>query len=217
MRMRRLFQVGTAIAIAAGVAFLFVRSAQNTRAEPYTVNPGHLRGWTLGLDAAPDSSGIVLALRPPQALAPDLFRQVFTRAMESLNAPGSPAMPLILQQEFEQAFRGRVSPEVLLSVARDAGLEASPIEPVCLAHRRESEPGATRQLYFIVFRVPAFQPFRIRAGALLTDSGSTSGGYDPLAVAPVMFVGASDSGFRHWFPLPRDPQINCMAPIVTSP
>lgn len=214
--MRRLIQVIAAIVIAAGVALLFVRSAQNTRAEPYTVNPEHLRGWTLALDVAPESSGVFLALRPPQALAPDLFRQVFTRAMESLNAPASPAMPLILQQEFEQAFRGRVEPDALMAAAREAGLESSSPEPVCLAHRRESQPGATRQLYFAVFRVPAFQSFRLKAAGLLSQSGGASNLFDPLALAPVVFVAASDAGFRRWLPLPRDPEANCVAPIVTA-
>ena len=213
--MKRLLQATAAVVIAAGVAFLFVRSAQETRSEPYTANPGHLRGWTLALDAAPDTSGVVLGLRPPQALAPDLFRQVFTRAMESLTAPASYAMPLILQQEFEQAFKGRVEPDALLTAARDAGLEASAIEPVCLAHRRESEPGATRQLYFAVFRVPAFQPFRRKAAALLSDAGA-SPGYNPLALSPVLVIGASDAGFRRWLPLPADPQVYCVAPIATS-
>lgn len=214
--MKRLLQVTAAILIAAGVGVLFVRSAKNTRSEPYVLNPESLRGWTLVLDAAPDGSGVVVALRPPQALAPALFQQVFTRAMESLNAPASPAMPLILQQEFEQAFKGRVGPDVLLAAAREAGLEAAPVEPVCLAHRRESQPGVTRQLYFAVFRVPAFQAFRLKAAALLTQTGATATGFDPLALAPVVFVAASDAGFRRWLPLPKDPQANCVAPIETS-
>ena len=214
--MKRLLQVTAAVVIAGGVAYLFVRSAQDTRSEPYTVNPDHLRGWTLALDAAPDTSGVVVALRPPQPLAPALFQQVFTRAMESLAAPASPAMPLILQQEFEQAFKGRVGADVLLTAARDVGLEMTSLEPVCLAHRRESEPGATRQLYFAVFRAPAFQAFRSKARALLGEAGAASAGYNPLALSPLVIIGASDAGFRRWLPLPADPQAYCVAPIVTS-
>ena len=214
--MKRLLQVAAAIVIAAGVGFLFVRSARSTRSEPYTVNPDHLRGWTLALDAEPEASGVVLVLRPPQRLAPQLFQQVFTRAMESLNAPASAAMPLILRQEFEQAFRGRVEPDALMAAARQAGLEAEPVEPVCLAHRRESQPGVTRQLYFAVFRVPAFQAFRLKAAALVTEAGAASNAFDPRALAPVVIVGASDGAFGRWLPLPKDPQANCVAPIVAS-
>jgi hypothetical protein len=213
---KRLLQVTAAVVIASGVAYLFVRSAQDTRSEPYTVNPDHLRGWTLALDAAPATSGVVVALRPPQPLAPALFQQVFTRAMESLAAPASPAMPLILQQEFEQAFKGRVGADVLLTAARDVGLEMTSLEPVCLAHRRESEPGATRQVYFAVFRAPAFQAFRSKARALLGEAGAASAGYNPLALSPLVIIGASDAGFRRWLPLPEGPQACCVAPIVTS-
>jgi hypothetical protein len=213
---KRLLQVAAAVVLAGGVAYLFVRTAQDTRSEPYTVNPDHLRGWTLALDAAPDTSGVVVALRPPQPLAPALFQQVFTRAMESLAAPASPAMPLILQQEFEQAFKGRVGAVVLLAAARDVGLEMTSLEPVCLAHRRESEPGATRQLYFAVFRAPAFQAFRSKARALLGEAGAASAGYNPLALSPLVIIGASDAGFRRWLPLPEGPQAYCVAPIVTS-
>ena len=213
--MKRLLQVAMAIVVAAGIGFLFVRSARNARAEPYAISPEHLRAWTVVRDDAPDSSGVIVALRPPQRLAPQLFQQVFTRAMESLNAPAVAVMPLVLQQEFEQAFRGHVEPEALMAVARDAGLEDAMVEPVCLAHRRESHPGATRQLYFAVFRVPAFQVFRLKAAALLSQS-SASNVFDSQALSPVVFVGASDPGFRRWLPLPKDPQADCVAPIVTS-
>jgi hypothetical protein len=213
---KRLLQVAAAIAVAASIGFLFVRSARNARAEPYTISPEHLRGWTIVRDDAPDASGVIVALRPPQRLAPQLFQQVFTRAMESLNAPAAAAMPLILHQEFEQAFRGRVEPDALMAVAREAGLEDALVEPVCLAHRRESQPGVTRQLYFAVFRVPAFHAFRLKAAALLNQSGSASNAFDPEALSPVVFVGASDAGFRRWLPLPKDVQADCVAPIATS-
>lgn len=214
-RVRRLLQIAAALVIAAGVAYLFVRSARNTRSEPYTVNPGHLRGWTLALEPAPAATGAVVVLRPPQPLAPQLFQQVFARAMESLNAPATPHMPLILHREFAQAFAGRVTPDALLTAARAAGLESTTFEPDCLAHRRVSEPGVSRQLYFAVFRSPAFQQFRGRAAALL-DGTAGGNAFDPSALSPVLFIGASDPAFSRWLPLRTDPQRDCVAPIVTS-
>ena len=214
--MKRLLQVVAAIGVAIGIGFLFVRSARNARAEPYTISPDHLRAWTVVRDDAADASGVIIALRPPQRLAPQLFQQVFTRAMESLNAPSVAAMPLVLQQEFEQAFRGRVEPDALMAVAREAGLEGAPVEPVCLAHRRESQPGVTRQLYFAVFRMPAFHAFRLKAAARLSQSGGASNVFDPRALSPVVFIGASDAGFRRWLPLPGNPEADCVAPIMTS-
>lgn len=213
--MKRLIQSVVALLVAAGVAWLFVRSAQSSRSEPYALSPEHLRGWTLTLDRTPEASGMVLALRPPQAMSPRLFQQVFSRAMESLSAPSSPAMALILQQEFE-AFTGRIAPDVLLAAAREAGLEEAPIEPLCLAHKRESTAGATRQLYFAVFQAPAFHVFRAKATALLQAAGGATSAFDPNALHPMVIVGASDAGFRRWLPMAGDPQVYCIAPIEVS-
>lgn len=212
---KRVIQAVVALLVAAGVAWLFVRSAQSSRSEPYSLSPDHLRGWTVAVDATPEASGVVLALRPPQAMSPRLFQQVFSRAMESLSAPSSPAMPLILQQEFEQAFSGRVAADALLAAAREAGLEEAPIEPLCLAHKRESTAGATRQLYFAVFQAPAFHVFRAKAAALLQAGGTTSA-FDPNALHPMVIVGASDAAFRRWLPMAGDPQVYCIAPIEVS-
>lgn len=213
----RLVKVLAAIVIAAGVAYLFVRSLQSTRSEPYTVRADQLRGWTLALEPPGAGSGVLLALRPPSQLPPALFKQVFERAMESLNAPGQPGMPLVLRQEFTQAFEGRVAPEPLLAAARAAGLETTALEPVCLAHRRISEPGLSRQLYYAVFTSAAFVTFRHRAAALLDDAGSGRHGFDPGALAPMLFVGASDPAFARWLPLRTDPPRDCVAPIVAVP
>ena len=214
--MKRLLQIVAAVVIAAGVAWLFVRSAQSSRSEPYTLVADHLRGWTVVLDPAPDASGVLVALRPPQALAPRLFQQVFSRAMESLNAPASPAMPLVLQQEFEQAFSGRVAPDLLLAAARDVRLEDTAIEAVCLAHKRESTAGATRQLYFALFRAPAFQAFREKAASMIATAGGAATAFDPNLLHPMVIIGASDPAFRRWFPLAGDPQALCVAPIVVT-
>lgn len=213
---KRVMQAVVAMLVAAGVAWLFVRSVHNSRSEPYMLSPEHLRGWTLAVDPAPEASGVVLALQPPQAMSPRLFQQVFSRAMESLSAPSSPGMPLVLQQEFAQAFSGRIAPDALLAAARDAGLEDAPIEPLCLAHKRESTAGATRQLYFALFQTPAFHAFRARAAALLQAAGGATSAFDPNALHPMVIVGAADAGFRRWLPMAGDPQQHCIAPIQVS-
>lgn len=205
------------LVVLGGLGYLFVRSLHSTRSAPYAVAAGHLRGWTLALEPPNAASGVLLALRPPSQLPPALFKQVFERAMESLNAPGLPGMPLILRQEFTQAFAGRVTPESLLEAARAAGLETTALEPVCLAHRRISEPGLSRQLYYAVFTSAAFVTFRHRAAALLDEAGSGRHGFDPGALAPMLFVGASDPAFARWLPLQTDPARDCVAPIVAAP
>jgi hypothetical protein len=206
-----------AVVVAAAVGYFFVRSLQSTRSEPYTVRQAHLTGWTPALDSAPGSTGAMLTLRPPQPLAPSVFQQVFTRAMESLTAPAQPGLPLILQLEFDQAFTGRVAPDALLAAAVDAGLGSTPLEPVCLAHRRVSEPGVSRQLYFAIFRSPAFDRFRQRAADLLEAGGGSRQAFDPAALTPMLFIGAADAAFSRWLPLRPDADRDCVAPIVATP
>jgi hypothetical protein len=213
----RLVKALSAILIAAGVAYLFVRSLQSTRSEPYDVRADQLRGWAIAIEPPGAGSGAALVLRPPPGLPPALFKQVFERAMESLNAPGTPGMPLVLRQEFEQAFAGRVTAEQLAGAARAAGLESAALEPVCLAHRRISEPGVSRQLYYAVLTSAAFVAFRQDAAALLDAAGSGRHGFDPGALTPLLFVGASDPAFARWLPLRTDPARDCVAPIVAAP
>jgi hypothetical protein len=213
----RLLKILVAIAVAALVAYLFVRSLQSTRSEPYTVRADQLRGWAIAIEPPGSGSGAALALRPPPGLPPALFKQVFERAMESLSAPGMPGMPLVLRQEFELAFAGRVTAELLAETARAAGLESAALEPVCLAHRRVSEPGVSRQLYYALFTSAAFVTFRQRAATLLDAAGSGRDAFDPGALTPMLFVGASDPAFARWLPLRADPARDCLAPIVAAP
>lgn len=86
-------------------------------------------------------------------------------------------MPLLLQDEFDAAFAGRITPTALLDAARKAGLDTTPLEPQCLALRRVSEPGITRQLYFVLFDVPAFGRFRAEIEAL-SHAGASASPFD---------------------------------------
>ncbi len=102
---------------------LFVRSARNVGAEPYTISRDRLAQWTLGVDPAADASGVMLALWPQSTLAAPLFSQLFARSGLSLSGPSPVAMPVLLKSEFDQAVAGVLAPEALLALARDAGLE----------------------------------------------------------------------------------------------
>lgn len=199
------------------LGYLFVRSLQSTRAEPYEVRASQLTGWVVALDPPGAPTGAALSLRPPTPLSQALFKQVFARAMETLNAPATPGVPLLLQREFEQAFTGRVSAEQLLASAREAGLESARLEPVCLVHPRVSEPGRSRHLFAAVFRAPEFDRFRSEAGTLAQAAGAAPGVFEPAAIRPVLFIAASDPAFATWLPLAIDPDRDCVAPIVAVP
>ncbi len=212
---RLLIKFAVALVVLTGLGFLFMRSVRGTRAQPYTVAPESLRNWTLAFEPAAGPGDPILVLRPPAALVSGLFHQVFRRAMESMNAPAAPAIPLLLRGEFDRAFAGRVTPEALLGAARDAGLDHLTLLPQCLGHRRRSEPGSTEQLYFVLFDAPAHLAFRERARGLL-GGGVPLGDFDPAAQSPVLFIAVAESTFNRWLPLRADPKADCVAPIVTS-
>jgi hypothetical protein len=213
-RSKALTRIVVVVAVAVGFGVLFVRSVRHTHAQPYTVERAHLLEWRLEIVEAPAPAGALVVLRPRPELVMGLFRQVFTRAMESLNTPAAPAVPLLLHAEFERAFAGHVSPEALLEAARGAGLETTMREPRCLAHRRVSEPGATRQLYFLLFDAPAFHRVREEMAAMV--DGTRAREFEPTALSPVLFIGASGPPFEWWLPLRADPETDCVAPVEVS-
>jgi hypothetical protein len=121
-----------------------------------------------------------------------------------------PFVPLLLQDEFNRSFAGRTTSGELLAAARAAGLEKATFEPRCMGYRRDSAPGVTRQLYFVLFDAPAFIQFRQQIAPL----AGPETGFDPASLSPVMFVGASDAEFNRWLPLRVNPDADCVAPVV---
>jgi hypothetical protein len=212
MRRNPFVRSGIMAAAIAALAFFFIRSVQDTRAEAYTVPGEYLSGWTLALERSSEPSAPRLTLQPPQPLTPDLFRQVFTRTMESMSTPSPPGIPLVLQQEIQGMPAARAG-EAIIMAAREAGLETAALNPRCMAFRRTSVPGATRQAYFLLFDLPEFGRFRERLKELLAEAGA-SGGFDPNALSPVMIVSASDARFTAWYPLRADAAADCVAPVT---
>ena len=213
--MRTLKKLVIVVAVLGVLGFMFVRSLQSTRSEPYPIQASHLRGWTLAAEAPGAATGAVLVLRPPAGLPPTLFKQVFERAMESLAAPGSPGMPLLLTHEFEQAFRGQVEANRLVAMAREAGLERDPLQAQCVVHRRVSDPGVTRFVYAAAFRSAAYDRFRNDVAALAREVSGGAGVFDPAAQSPVLIIGASDATFAAWLPW-RVTEPDCLAPLVAD-
>jgi hypothetical protein len=215
---RRTGLIKAAVALVAlGVlGVLFVRSARSVRAEPYEVAQDRLARWTLAIEPAPNASGVVLALRPQRELASALFNQVFARTGESLNGPVPAAMPLVLQSEVDSRVPGTLAPEALLAVARAAGLESATLEPRCMAHRRVSQPGMTRQVYFVLFEWPAFDEFRRQLLRRMREAGGSTSAFDPAALSPVLIVAGSDAAFSSWLPLRANADQDCFAPIAVK-
>ena len=199
-----LIKIAVGLGVVSVFAFLFMRSLHDARTAAYTAEREHLRSWTLVLEPASRPNDPLLALRPPPELAAGLFRQVFARAMESLNAPVAPAVPVVLRGEFDRVLGDRLTQEALLAAAQAFELETTSIMPRCLVHRRASEPGVTRQVFFVLFDAPAVSQFRQQLGL------------DPAALSPVLFIAAAGTDFSSWLPQRVNAETDCLAPIETS-
>lgn len=202
-RVHPLIKVAIAIVLLAGVALLFVRSVKDARAEPYLVNASHLQNWALGIDTAADADGAVVSLRPQPELPMNLFRQLFSRQMESLGTPSQPGIPIALGREIPS----EITADTVLALAREAGLDRAVPAPKCVGYRRVSDPGITRQLYFMWFDVPGFDRFR---QALASRAGP---GFAPAGLSPVLLMAAQPS-FAGWLPVVVDQNRDCIAPVT---
>jgi hypothetical protein len=210
--MKRIIKPLAILAALAVMGYLFYQSVQSTRSAPYTMPQSFLRGWTVAIEAASAPSAPALSLRPPTEIGSGLFRQLFERAAESMSGPRPPIVPLLLGEEFERSFAGASTLDALSDVAREAGLDGTGFAPRCMALKRESAPGVTRQLYFLVFDAPAFTQFRQRIASMANANAT----YDPAALSPVLFIAASDANFNSWLPLRANVDSDCIAPIAVE-
>jgi hypothetical protein len=192
-----------ALILIAAVGYLFVRSATSTRAEAYEIQAAHLSNWTLAIDAQQDAENAAIALRPPPELTLNLFRQLFRRQMESLSTPAAPGIVLARRNELNPG----TSPQGLMSLAREAGLERATLAPQCVGYRRVSAMGVTRQLYFVWFSSPEFEAFRRRLKPLATAE------YNPEGLSAVMLT-AAEPNFEGWHPVVVDRGADCVAPFT---
>jgi len=210
-----LIKLAIGLLVLGGVGYFFVQSVKDTRAEPYSVSRGYLRGWTLAIETASAPSDPILSLRPPAEFASALFRQLFERHAESMNGPTTPVMPLVLQEEFTRAFAGVATVDALFAEAKASGLATSVMQPRCMGYRRDSAPGVTRQLYFVVFDSSPFTRFREQI-AKTAASGGRSEVFKADALSPIVFVAASDTSYNQWLPLRANPENDCTAPITVT-
>ncbi len=212
-RRSALIRVVVGLAALGLLGVLFVRSAQDARETPFVVERQDLAPWSLVLGPNSDALGSWLSLRPPQPLASPLGRQIFARAGVSVSYPSPAALPLLLQAEYDAALSGVLTSDMLVTLARDAGLESAEFKPICMARRRVSEPGGTRGIYFVLFEVPAFGAYRLQVAEALGRAGGDTSQFDPGALSPVLIVAGLDDNFRRWLPLRANPEVDCLAPI----
>jgi hypothetical protein len=208
---RILVRIAIVLAALAGFLYLFFRSAESVRSEPYVLERQHTAPWTLALDAVTLASAPMLVARPPQDFGGELFNQIFMRMMESLKGSVMAGVPLVLRGEYDLSLAGPYTPDALLEMARTAGLDRGAFTPVCVATRRVSEPGRTRQVYFVIFESPAFVDFRARIGRALDGVAATR--FDAASLSPVLVLGGTEADFDRWLPIAASADRDCVAPI----
>ena len=213
MRRTTLVKLGVGAAALVLLPWLFIETARDTIAEPYEIDDATLTGWRLVL-TDPGQPGIsVLGLQPPPSLVPGLFDQVFKRTMESMTSPGADILPIVLHREFQSGLRAVLAPDELLQAARDAGLEAERLEPVCLGVKREPFVGRSRQIYFVLFEAPGVAAFRQQLGRVAAEHGGP-GAFGATPFDLVLPIGGSDARLASWFPMAVDRGADCQAPLM---
>ena len=213
--MKILIKVVIAVVALGVLAVLFMRSVESTRAAPFTIQKQDLAGWSLTL--APDAGQLdsLLSIAATAEFLPPLTRELFGRMGESLHYPPA-VIPVVLRSEFDRAMAGTLTPEALLTAAREAGLESAMFQPRCMARRRISEPGGVRGVYFLLFDFPQLTAFRGQVAQQLRAAGRDASLFDPAALSPVMIAADLDGSFSRWLPLRADPDADCFAPVTVE-
>jgi hypothetical protein len=207
-----LVRAAVVLVLVAGLAYLFMKTAQNVVSEPYTVRQEHLREWTIETNDSQNPLDGVVVLRPPHAMPAMVAQQVFLRRMESMITPNVHGIPLVLRSEFDGVFAAVASLDDLAAVAEEAGLRSDPFVATCLGARRAGSSD-TGQIFFILFESPAFDQFRQGIGALLETRGGNRDVYDAAALRPLLVITASGRTLQGWIPTRQKPEEDCVAPV----
>ena len=196
-------RAGAAVLIAGVivVSYVIVR-----RSQPYSVENGSLRGWSLTVADA--GSPAVVVLRPPPQFHDALFRQISQRAGEPVIPPEHPALSLVLQSEYADSLQGVLSTEDIIDAAKDAGIETARFEPVCIASRKEKTSDGEGTVFFAIFEAAAFRNFRQQLTPLFPEHAGAAL-FDPAALRPILVVAATTPRLTQWSPTSLDQAGDC--------
>ena len=185
------------------VCLLFVSTIRYSGA--YRIDNTELSGWQL----VPGQPGgpALLALKPPQKLTADLFRQAVEHSGSSLVAPPEPSVPLVLTDEYSDSLQGVLTLGDIMNLARDAGVETARFEPVCVIDRTapSDRPG---HVLVAVFDSPSFEQFRVQLSPLFPEHAGAAP-FVPDALRPILTIAATDNGFSRWWPMIIEPRTEC--------
>lgn len=210
MRKQTLVKLVVGLAVLIVVPWLFLRTLQDTIAAPYEVPAEALSGWTLVLADPVRPAVWAVGLQPPALFRAGLFDQLFDRTMASMTSPVDDVLPIVLDAELRGGPAAGLSPETIRQAADEAALERARLQPVCMAVKRQTFAGRTREFFFVVFDVPEVAAFRQRLGELAGE-GAGADALGPLDL--ILPIAGSDTAFTGWWPVVVDRQLDCQAPV----
>ena len=210
MRKQTLVKLALVLVALVVVPWLFLRTLQDTIAAPYSVPEGSLSGWTLVLADPMRPAVWAAGLQPPDLFRAGLFDQLFDRTMASMTSPVDDVLPIVLDSELRGGLAAGLSPEAIRQAADEAGLEQVSLQPVCMAVKRETFAGRTREFFFVVFDVPEVDAFRRRLGEMV-GGGAGPDTFGPLDL--ILPIAGSDTAFTGWWPVVVDREVDCQAPV----
>jgi hypothetical protein len=185
--------------------------ARDATLDPYRVERGSLSSWTI-VRGQPDEPCILAAL-PPPALASSLLRQVKEKTGLPLVSPDRVSLPLVMRDEYAEGLQGVYSIEAMTRIARDAGIEMTTFEPVCVGHRIETSDTSSRALFFVLFDSPGFDSMRQALVPAFPEHAGT-GMYYAETLRPILAIAASDDDFARWWPMRVDRPTDCEAQVT---
>lgn len=193
--------------------WLFAKTLRDVTSTPYTLRPSDLQHWSVKLATHTDPDGPLLFLQAPPELSLILVDQVFQRNMTSLTKPAVSGIPLILRHEFESAMASILSPEELVTLARDAGLETATLQPLCMAVHRTPEQ-REQPAFYVLFDLPQFKDFREQVAEVLSSRNQDDGRFNVGALSPAIFVAASEQVRHRVRPSPADLKAACETTVI---
>jgi hypothetical protein len=193
--------------------WLFAKTLRDVTSVPYTVRPSDLRSWSVELTTQVRPDGPFLLLQAPPELPLILVDQVFQRNMTSLTKPAVSGIPLILRHEFESVISSILSPEELVALARDAGLETATLQPLCMAVHRTPEQ-REQPVFYVLFDLPQFKDFREQVATVLSLRNKNDARFDVNALSPALFVAASEQVRHRVRPSPANLEAACETAVI---
>jgi len=194
----------------AGVAWLLVGRHSETA---YTIPVTSLSNWTLVTSDGTDPW--VVAMKPPEPLLQPLLAELRTRKDNHVAPVPHPALPLVLRAEFDEGLQGVYGTDSVLRIAREAGIETSTFEPVCIAHQVRTGPAGRAEVYFVPFASEAFNQIRVDLVPAEPEHAGI-GVYEPAMLTPLLIIATTSGTLEQWLPLAFDRTTDCEADLTVT-